>query len=273
MRADRIRGQARPEVRNDRRFGGPLPRAGATKRRPTMRAVQVRNRWRRRVLGGLAVLVVGPVLAVAALWPMTPSVDGTEQLVRAHLAGQRASELTVLPRPDRAAQALIATEDSRFFQMPGIDPISVVRMGVALTQGSDTGGATLEQQLVKNLYFPHSDGMVAKVQEAELALKLDARYSKNDVLRMYLADVYFGHGFYGLPAAAEGYFGVAPAGLSWSQASLLAGLVEAPSASDPLQHLSVARLHQRHVLDRLVATHVLSAVQADAALTEPLGLR
>jgi len=92
------------------------------------------------------------------------------------------------------------------------------------------------------------------------------------VLRLYLAEVYFGHGFYGLPAAARGYFGVAPAALSWAQASMLAGLVLAPSAFDPLHDLPAARARERHVLNRLVATHVLSSAQADAAFAAPLGL-
>ena len=235
---------------------------------------RTRHRWRRRAGWGLAALVVAPILGVGALWPLTPSVDSAGQLVRAHLATQHSEELVALPRPDRVAQALIATEDSRFSWMPGIDPVSVVRVGLAaLTGSSNTGGATLEQQLAKNLYFPHDDGVVSKVQEAELALKLDASYSKNEVLRLYLADVYFGHGFYGLPAAAYGYFGVTPAQLSWPQASMLAGLVQAPSAYDPVRHLSTGRLRQRHVLNRLVATGVLSLTQADAAFAAPLGLQ
>jgi penicillin-binding protein 1A len=90
---------------------------------------------------------------------------------------------------------------------------------------------------------------------------------------MYLADAYFGHGFYGLPAATDGYFGVTPTQLTWSQATMLAGLVQAPSAYDPLRHLSLGRTRQRHVLDRLVATQVLTAAQADAVFEEPLGLR
>ena len=223
---------------------------------------------------GLASLVVAPILGVAVLWPLTPSVESAGYLVRAHLRTQHSQELTVLPRPDRVAQALVATEDSRFHQMPGIDPISVVRVGLATLSGSsDTGGATLEQQLAKNLYFPHEDGVISKVQEAELALKLDASYSKNEILRLYLAEVYFGHGFYGLPAAAEGYFGAAPARLSWAQASMLAGLVQAPSAYDPIRHLSTGRLRQQHVLHRLLTTGVLSAAQAGTAFAAPLGLQ
>ena len=233
-----------------------------------------RHRWRRRMTDALTVLVVAPILGVAALWPLTPSVANASQLIRAHLSVSHSAELVVLPQPDRIAQALIATEESRFSQTPGIDPVSAVRAGLATLTGSgDTGGATLEQQLAKSLYFPQDGGLFAKVQEAELALKLDAGYSKNDVLRMYLADVYFGHGFYGLPTAAHGYFGVTPVQLSWAQASMLAGLVQAPSAYDPIDHLSAGRLRQRHVLDRLVATHVLSAAQADAAFAAPLGLR
>ena len=235
--------------------------------------VRTRHRWLRRAGWAVAVLVGVPILGVAALWPLTPSVAGAAQLVRTHLSGLRSSELVVLSQPDRVGQALIATEDSRFWQTPGIDPVSTLRAGLATVTGNiDTGAATVEQQLAKNLYFPQNDAVLSKVKEAELSLKLDAHYSKDDILRLYLADVYFGHGFYGLPAAAHGYFGVSPAQLSWAQASMLAGLVQAPSAYDPIDHLSIGRLRQRHVLNRLVATKVLSRAQADAAFAAPLGL-
>ena len=235
--------------------------------------VRTRHRWLRRAGWAVAVLVGVAILGVAALWPLTPSVAGAAQLVRTHLSGLHSSELVVLPQPDRVGQALIATEDSRFWQTPGIDPVSTLRAGLATVTGNiDTGAATVEQQLAKNLYYPQNDGVLSKVKEAELSLKLDAHYSKDDILRLYLADVYFGHGFYGLPAAAYGYFGVSPAQLSWAQASMLAGLVQAPSAYDPIDHLSTGRLRQRHVLNRLVATKVLSRAQADAAFAAPLGL-
>ncbi len=81
-----------------------------------------------------------------------------------------------------------------------------------------------------------------------------------------------GHGFYGLAAASRGYFGFTPADLTWAQASVLAGLVQAPSAYDPYQHLALAK-SRRHVLDRLVATHILTTQQADAAYRASLPLR
>ena len=233
-----------------------------------------RHRWRRYLAGTLAAVVVAALLTVAFLWRVTPSVAGASQLVRTHLSTFDSPELVALPKPDRVGQALIATEDSRFSQTPGVDPVSTLRASLAAVTGStDTGAATLEQQLAKNLYFPQDDSLFSKVAEAELALKLDAQYSKNDILRMYLAEMYFGHGFYGLPAAAQGYFGVTPAQLSWAQASMLAGLVQAPSAYDPIDHLSTGRLRQRHVLNRLVATNVLTPAQANAAFAAPLGLR
>lgn len=229
---------------------------------------------RRRLLLGVALVALTPALVVAVLWPFTPSVDDAGARVRTQLTAEHAPELTTLPRPDRVAQALIATEDSRFAWTPGVDPISTLRAGVSfLTGGGDTGAATLEQQLAKNLYFSPDGSLVDKAEEAEVAIKLDVGYPKAEVLRMYLAYVYFGHGFYGLPAASEGYFGLAPAQLSWNQASLLAGLVQSPSADDPVDHLGAALLRQRHVMNRLVATHVLTAQQATAALASPLGLR
>lgn len=253
------------------RTGARLPK---TREEVDVLAQTTRHRWRRYGAGTLAAVVVAALLGVAVLWRLTPSVTDAGQVVRAHLSAFNSPELVVLPKPDRVGQALIATEDSRFYQTPGIDPVSTLRAGLAAVTGnSDTGAATLEQQLAKNLYFPQDDGLFSKVAEAELALKLDAQYSKNDILRMYLAEMYFGHGFYGLPEAAHGYFGVTPAQLSWAQASMLAGLVQAPSAYDPIDHLSTGRLRQRHVLNRLVATNILSPEQANAAFAAPLGLR
>lgn len=90
---------------------------------------------------------------------------------------------------------------------------------------------------------------------------------------MYLSADYYGNGYWGEVAAARGYFGLRPARLSWAQASMLAGLVQAPSAYDPVRHFALAKQRQRHVLDRLVATRYLTAAQAAAAHRAPLQLR
>lgn len=214
------------------------------------------------------------MLTVAVLWPLTPSVGDAEQRIAARLSAHGARDPQALPTPDRVGQAVIATEDSRFYSTFGIDPVSVARVTLATVAGSgDAGGATLEQQLAKLVLTPGQHGLASKVVQGELAVKLDATYSKDQILEMYLSSVYFGHGYYGLPAAARGFFGRAPADLSWGQAALLAGLVQAPSAFDPYAHYQSARARQRHVLDRLVATGVLTPQAAQAAYTSPLALR
>ena len=169
--------------------------------------------------------------------------------------------------------AIIATENGRFESDFGVDVVSLARTVFNTARGnSDTGAATLEMQLAKNLYLPRSD-IRARLGQVVLAFKLDARYPKSDILRMYLGSVYFGHGYYGLPSASQGYFGLPPERLSWAQASLLAGLVQAPSDYDPYLRLDLAKSRQRHVLDRLVATGELTAAAANAAAAAPLHLR
>ncbi len=216
-----------------------------------------------------ALIIVTTVLAV--LWVITPSVGDAEARTATRLAAHGAHDPGVLPVPNPVGVALIATEDTNFRSNPGISAAGIARFALSPVIG-DQGSATLEQQLAKVLYTPERQDFTARVEDATLALKLDAHYSKDQILEMYLSSVYFGHGFYGLPAAARGYFAAAPADLSWGQASVLAGLVQAPSAYDPFNHLDLARQRQRHVLDQLVATGTLTVSQADAAFAAPLGL-
>ncbi len=223
------------------------------------------------VLGSL-VVVAG--LALVVLWQLTPSVGDLEARVTARLAAAGASDPGVLPVPDRVGQAIVATEDSRFYSDHGIDLPGAVRglLG-GLVGNPDAGGSTLDQQLAKVIYTPGRTDLGSKIEQVVLGVKIDHAYSKSQILQAYLASVYYGNGYRGLAAAARGYFGLAPADLSWAQASMLAGLVAAPSAYDPVTHLDAAKLRQRHVLDRLVATGVLTPAQADAAFRAPLHLR
>ena len=111
------------------------------------------------------------------------------------------------------------------------------------------------------------------LDEIGLGLKLSMPFSKSQILDMYLNSIYYGNGYWGDASAARGYFGTDPYHLNWAQASMLAGLPQAPSAYDPAQHPTLAKHRQRHVLDLLVVNHVLSQAQADAAYLAPLHLR
>ena len=244
----------------------PLRRVSVRPRRPRQR------RWGRRLLRVLLALVVLLALLVGAGWVLTPSVDDAPQQVAAFLTRHDAPALSGAV-PGRLAEALIATEDSRFRSNPGVDPVSLLRAPWTLLTGQDPGGATLEQQLAKNLYENGDHSGLQQVAELFLALKLDQSFSKDELLRLYLDDGYYGHGFYGLTAATKGYFGVAPAQLTWAQSTLLAGLFQAPTAYDPLVHPDAARARQAHVLDRLVAVGALTRAQADAVAAQPWGLR
>lgn len=169
--------------------------------------------------------------------------------------------------------ALTATEDHRFFSEPGVDPAAVGRVVLGrIDSAPDQGGSTLYQQLAKILYVADRSGTLAEAEEILLGVKLDLNYTKPQILRMYASVVYFGHGYYGLAAASCGYFAVPPARLSWGQAAMLAGLVQAPSADDPIAHLANARAREAHVLLRLIATRTLTPAQAAQAFREPLHL-
>jgi penicillin-binding protein 1A len=220
----------------------------------------------RRALRRLGRALAAVVLTFAVLlgigWVLTPSVDDAQQRVSQELATNGATALQGAV-PDKLAEALIATEDSRFRSHLGVDPIGAARAGWGALTGSNQGGSTLDQQLAKNLYAGGQQSFGDRIQSVVLALKLDATWSKDELLRMYLDDGYYGHGFYGLTSASEGYFGRQPADLTWAQATLLAGLFQAPSAYDPFVHPELAKDRQAHVLDRLVAVGTLSRAKAD----------
>ncbi|MGY1745330.1 biosynthetic peptidoglycan transglycosylase [Blastococcus sp. SYSU D00695] len=229
---------------------------------PTVRPRRSRGRrlLRRLVAAGLGGTLLVLLLGAAA-WLATPGVGDARDRVDALLAEHGAPALTG-PLPERLSVAVLATEDSRFADHPGVDWRGALRAPLGVVTGQDLGGSTLDQQLAKNLYADGADDPLSRVQSVVLALKLDARWSKEELLRMYLDAAYFGHGFWGVTAASEGYFGLAPDELSWSQASLLAGLLQAPSAYDPLQHPDRARERQGHVLDRLVDVGALTRAEA-----------
>jgi membrane peptidoglycan carboxypeptidase len=228
-----------------------------------------RHRWVKRFLLGCLALLLAVVLAFVTDWNLTPGVSDAEARTAAIVASHGGISDEGAP-PQRVSEALVATEDSRFYSHHGLDPQSIARgLYTFVTQGT-LQGATLDAQLAKLLYSGDHTGVWPTTQEAMLALKLDETYSKHQILAMYLDAAYFGHGAWGVEKASRVYFGLAPDQLSWGQASLLAGLVNAPTAYDPTVHLTLARSRQHHVLDRLVATHVLTRAQANVVFAEDL---
>jgi len=233
-----------------------------------------RHRLRRirRFLAMLMALGVLGGIIFAGLMFVTPPVTNAPALARAWDEAHHVA-YPGPPVPGRFAASLVATEDHRFYSEAGIDPFALARVSVSgILGGPDQGGSTLYQQLARLLYMPGQAGLLGTGEQILLGIKLDFSYPKAQILQMYADVAYFGHGFYGLNAASCGYFGVKPATLSWPQAAVLAGLVQAPSAYDPLAHLAAARAREQHVLARLAATRALSPAQAERAYKQPLHL-
>jgi membrane peptidoglycan carboxypeptidase len=230
----------------------------------------------RRIAVALIVLLMLLVVALLAglVYELSlPSVAHAQARVAA-IAQTHHGEIGGLPVPARLATAAVAVEDDRFYSNVAVNLLyGLGRAAVATLRGKgDAGGSTIAQQLAKQLYATGS-GAGASIEELALGLKLSVSYSRAQILSMYLNADYYGNGYWGDVAAARGYFGLSPARLSWAQASMLAGLVQAPSAYDPVRHFALAKQRQRHVLDRLVATHYLTTAQAAAAYRAPLPLR
>ena len=217
----------------------------------------------------LVALIAVVVIVFAGVMLITPSVGNAWSLAGA----QARSHHERFPGPPVAAgfaSALIATEDHRFASEPGFDPFALPRIVASVLTGKDQGGATLYQQLAKLLYGKHKARLATEADEVALGIKLRFSYSRQQILQMYADVAYFGNGYYGLATASCGYFGKPAARLSWPQSAVLAGLVQAPSAYDPLRHPGLARSREGHVLGRLVATGALTQDQARTAFAVPM---
>jgi penicillin-binding protein 1A len=247
---------------------------------PLVTGAGQRRRFRRFAYRAtLTVMSLLACLAIAfgLLLLLTPSAGQAPKLAAA-LAREHGVPYPGPSVPANFARPLIATEDQRFYsEVGGEDPIALARVaGGAVTGAPDQGGATLELQLAKLLYVgadsPRHGTLSGKLTEIALAFKLDLTYSKPQILRLYAEVAYYGHGFYGLEAASCGYFGRPAAALTVTQGAMLAGVVNAPTADDPINHPAQAHARLTHVINRMVAVGDLTPAQGAAALGAPLGL-
>jgi penicillin-binding protein 1A len=220
---------------------------------------------------GLVVVLV-LAAAVGLLFAFTPSAGEATALVQGQ-AEQHGIAYPGAPVPQYFAQALVATEDKRFYSDPGVDPLAIGRVALAEVTGKqDQGGSTIAQQLAKMLYTAGRSGVKVELEQVMLAIKLNMTYSKAQILQMYSEVAYYGHGYYGLEQASCGYFGHSPASLTLVQAAMLAGAVNAPTYDDPLAHPAQARARLVHVLGRMQAVGDLTQARETAALSQPLDL-
>ena len=184
---------------------------------------------------------------------------------------------TVIPlsvMPSYLPQAFVAAEDSRFYDHPGLDLWSVFRAAINNMRSGrrGQGGSTITQQVARSLLLSPEKTYLRKFKEAILAWRIDTLLSKDDILHIYLNQIYLGDGAYGVEAAAQAYFAKHARELSLGEAAILAGLPQAPSRYSPHRHLEAAQKRQRYVLNRMAADGFISSEEARRAFTQSLSL-
>jgi len=173
--------------------------------------------------------------------------------------------------PPYLPKAFVAIEDKRFYSHYGIDPVGIARAVVRDVSGSGgmQGGSTLTQQLAKNLFLTQERTMSRKIQEAILALWLERKYSKDQILELYLNRVYFGSGAYGVEAASRKYFGKSARMVTLSEAALLAGLMKSPTRLAPNHNLKGANERAAQVVTAMAEQGHITEAMAKLALSNP----
>ena len=186
--------------------------------------------------------------------------------------GGRRTLIQLKDIPSVAQHATVAAEDASFYDNPGFDLRAVIRATYQWirTGAPQSGASTITQQLVKNTLLGPEQTAERKIKEAFLAMELTRRYSKDQILEMYMNEIAYGNRAYGIEAAAQTYFGKPAKELTLPEAALLAGLPQAPSLYDPYTNLPAAKDRQSYVLDQMVRTGAITAEQRDAAEEAPL---
>lgn len=176
--------------------------------------------------------------------------------------------------PKHVISAFLAAEDAKFYEHHGIDFSSILRAAIAnVFRGKYAqGGSTITQQLARGLLLSKKKEITRKIREIILAMRMEKELSKNEILNLYLNEIYLGHGAYGIGAAAENYFHKTVEKLSLSEAAMLAALPQGPSAWDPFHNPYRAKERQGYVLKRMVDEKLASAADAKDALNQPLTL-
>ena len=268
-------------------------RASASRARAAAAPSAGRNRAARFRIGRLfywgavlglwaAIAVVGVVVWVGAHLPAIQSLeipkrpptiqivglDGSVLAQRGEMAG---ANVSLKDLPPYLPKAFIAIEDRRFYSHYGVDPIGIARAAVAnvLHRGVSQGGSTLTQQLAKNLFLTQERTMQRKLQEVELALWLERKHSKSEILELYLNRVYFGSGAYGVEAAAQRYFGKSAKNVTVAEAAMLAGLVKSPSRLAPNRNPEGAEQRAQIVLAAMADAKFITDAQAQASIGHP----
>ena len=260
---------------------------------PEIRALSApRPRWQLVLLGLLVLILLLGGSAAGALWYISrdlPSLDSLQEyqpsLVSRVYSGdrqvigqfyvERRILVTLSDVPQSLTQAVIAVEDARFFEHPGLDVIGILRAVLANMRhgGKVEGASTITQQLARSLFLSPERTYGRKARELILAYKMELILTKEQILEMYLNQIYFGQGAYGVSAASLTYFGKDLAELNLAESALLAGIPKSPNNFSPYKNPERAKKRQEHVLERMEEAGFITAEQRQEAAAQPLSFR
>ena len=172
--------------------------------------------------------------------------------------------------PEMYKNAVIAAEDRRFYLHKGFDIIGTARAVIVCikTKELSEGGSTITQQLAKNMYFPQDNTPTRKLAEIFMALHIEKEYSKDEILELYINGIYFGSGYYNIYDASVGYFSKAPQEMNDYEATLLAGVPNAPSVYSPKVNPELSKKRQEKIIDCLIECEYITADEGDKILEQ-----
>ena len=172
--------------------------------------------------------------------------------------------------PQMYLDAVISVEDHRFYKHSGIDVIAIGRAIINDIKAMDfvEGGSTITQQIAKNEYFTQEKKITRKIAEVFMAFEIEKKYSKNEILELYINTIYFGNGYYNIKDACKGYFGKSPNEMTEGECIMLAGIPNAPSVYNPKENPKLAKERQKQVADKMVEYGYLSKEKEDEILEE-----
>ena len=231
-------------------------------------------------LAGIALILIYPQLpSLEVLTDYQPKIPLRVYTSDGHLIGEFGEERRnfahIKDVPAVMKQAILAAEDERFYQHPGIDTLGVLRAAYSnfVGGGKRQGASTITMQVARNFFLSSEKTLTRKLYEMLLAFKIENNLGKDQILEIYINQIYLGQRAYGFSAAAQIYYGKALKDVTIAEAAMLAGLPKAPSAYNPVANPKRAQLRQRYVLRRMRELDFINDVQLKAAQAEPLHVK
>jgi penicillin-binding protein 1A len=240
---------------------------------------------------GAAMTLAGVMLvafALAVAYPNLPEISGltdyrpklplriysSDNVLLGEYGEERRTFTPINEIPKVMQDAVLAIEDSRFFEHSGVDYKGVLRAALEnLRESRSQGASTITMQVARNFYLSSEKTFTRKIYEILLALKIESLLSKQQILEVYMNQIYLGQRAHGFAAASEIYFGKPLKDITVAEAAMLAGLPKAPSAYNPISNPQRATQRQRYIIDRMLENGYITVAQRDAALAQPLRYR